>query len=89
MQVGPDLVLSPMAGYDSEGEDTGGPAPTLVLQTKSEQQLHRRRASGIQLTRTPVRTFATDTNNVAHFYFPKRAGDFGVGKLGPISLLNM
>ena len=67
MQAGPDLVLSPAAGYDSKGEDSGGPAPTLVLQTKSEQQLHRRRASGIQLTRTPVRIFATDTNNIAHF----------------------
>ena len=34
MQAGPDLVLSAMAGYDSEGEDAGGPAPTLVSQTK-------------------------------------------------------
>ena len=67
MQAGPDLVLSPMAGYDSGGENAGGPAPTLVLQTKSEQQLHRRRASGIQSTRIPVRIFATDTNNIAHF----------------------
>ena len=67
MQAGPDLVLSPMAGYDSEGEDASGAAPALVLQTKSEQQLHRRRASGIQLTRTPVRIFTTYTNNMAHF----------------------
>ena len=67
MQAGPDLVLSPAAGYDSEGEDAGGPASTLVLQAKSEQQLHQKRASGIQLTRTPVRIFATDTNNnIAH-----------------------
>ena len=89
MQAGPDPGASPVVGYDSESEDAGGAAPALVLQTKSEQQLHRRRVSGIQLTRTPVRTFATDTNNKAHFWFPKRAGDFGVGKLGPISLLNM
>ncbi len=67
MQAGPDLVPSPMAGYDSEGEDAGGAAAALVLQTKSEQQLHRRRASGIQLTRTPVRILATDTDNMAHF----------------------
>ena len=88
MQAGPDLVPSPMA-YDSEGEDAGGAAATLVLQTKSEQQLHRRRASGIQLTRTPVRILVFDPDNMAYFWFPKRAGDFGVGKLGPISLLNM
>ena len=37
MQAGPDLVLSPTAGYGPEGEDAGGPAPTLVLQTKSDE----------------------------------------------------
>jgi hypothetical protein len=68
MQAGPDPSASPVAGYDSENEDAGGAAAiALVLQSKSEQQLHRRRASGIQFTRTPVRIFATDPNNMAHF----------------------
>ena len=88
MQAGPDLTASPAAGHDSENEDSNGLATTPVS-AKTEQQPHRRRVSGIQLTRTPVRIFRSYTNHKAHFCFLKRAGDFGVGKLGPVSLLNM
>jgi len=86
MQAGPDLTVSPMSGYDSENEDTNG---VPVVPSKTDSQLHRRRVSGIQLTRAPVRTPPTMSLNKAHSWLPKRAGDFGVGKLGPISLLNM
>jgi len=55
MQAGPDPGASPVAGYDSESEDASGAAATHVVASRSEQQLHRRRVSGIQLTRTPVR----------------------------------
>ena len=55
MQAGPDLTASPMAGYDSENEDTDGAVTTPVVPSKPDQQLHRRRVSGIQLSRTPVR----------------------------------
>lgn len=55
MQAGPDLTTSPLAGYDSDNEDTNGTATTPVAATRSDQQLHRRRVSGIQLSRAPVR----------------------------------
>jgi hypothetical protein len=56
MQAGPDPGASPRAGagYDSESEDANGVTMTTVVPSRSEQ-LHRRRVSGIQLSRTPVR----------------------------------
>ena len=89
MQAGPDLTASPMAGHDSENEDTNGAATTPVVPSRSDQQLHRRRVSGIQLSRAPVRIFQPTPIFRLTSSIPKRAGDFGVGKLRPISLLNM
>jgi len=75
MQVAADMEDAPI-------EDANGASvsPTVA-------RAHRRRVSGIQLTRTPVR-YSVSSMSCANSYH-QRSGDFSVNKLGIVALLNI